>query len=275
MLADKNLNLKYENLKRIIKDCQKVIIAYSGGVDSTLLAYISTQELKEKALCFTVNSELTSRVELKDSIEIAKEYGFNHQILNLNVLNNEDITKNSPDRCYYCKSVIFSNILKQAENYKIKTVIEGSNTDDLNDYRPGFKAIINLSVKSPLLEAKLNKEEIREISKILGLKTWDKPSYACLASRIPYNETLNLEKLSMVEKAEAFINSLGITGLRVRFHGDIARIELKETDIADFISNHRNKVELELKKYGFSYVCLDLGGYKTGSLNIFKGDFAN
>lgn len=275
MFTNNLLKIKYENLKRLIKDCESVVIAYSGGVDSTLLAYIATQELKEKALSLTINSELTSSVELQEAVNLAKEFKFNHQILNLNVLNNKDIVKNSPERCYFCKNSIFTQIIKQAENYKIKNILEGSNTDDLNDYRPGFKAVLNLSVKSPLLEARLNKAEIRELSKELGLKTWNKPSYACLASRIPYDQPLTLEKLNLVEKSEFYINSLGFEGIRIRLHGDIARIELKETDIELFISNYRKEAELELKKYGFQYVCLDIGGYKTGSLNVFKGNITN
>ncbi|MEI7474521.1 MAG: ATP-dependent sacrificial sulfur transferase LarE [bacterium] len=268
---DKALQEKYENLKTIIKDCGTAIIAYSGGVDSTLLAFIASRELRENALCLTINSELIPSAELQESIEMAKEYGFKHQVLNLSVLNNSDITNNSPERCYFCKNTVFSKITELAKDYKIINILEGSNTDDLSDYRPGFKAILNLSIKSPLMEAKLSKSEIREISKTLGLKTWNKPSYACLASRIPYNETIDIEKLSLVEKSEVFISSLGYQGIRIRHHDTIARIELREENIEKFICNDRKSVELKLKEYGFKYVCLDIGGYKTGSLNVFEG----
>lgn len=271
MFMDKALQEKYENLKTIIKDCGTAIIAYSGGVDSTLLAFIASRELRENALCLTINSELIPSAELQESIEMAKEYGFKHQVLNLSVLNNSDITNNSPERCYFCKNTVFSKITELAKDYKIINILEGSNTDDLSDYRPGFKAILNLSIKSPLMEAKLSKSEIREISKTLGLKTWNKPSYACLASRIPYNETIDIEKLSLVEKSEVFISSLGYQGIRIRHHDTIARIELREENIEKFICNDRKSVELKLKEYGFKYVCLDIGGYKTGSLNVFEG----
>lgn len=269
MILNKDLKQKYEKLKDIITDYKSIAVAYSGGVDSTLLAYVSKQVLGQNCVCVTAKTELISQKEVKDLKDIAEKYGFNHKILNLNVLEDKNITLNPPERCFLCKKLIFVEVIKYADETGLKNIAEGSNIDDLSDYRPGLKAIKELSIKSPLLEAGFNKTDIRHLSEYLGLETYNKPSLACMASRIPYYETLTREKLFMIEKSEDFLYSLGFNGFRVRYHGKIARIELNEKDLNLFIRKYREKVDNKLKEIGFNYVCLDICGYKTGSLNIF------
>jgi len=215
------LEEKLESLKEILKSLESVLIAYSGGVDSTFLA---------------------------DALSIP------------------GIAENTENRCYYCKKEILSELKKIAEKSGLKYVIEGSNFDDLSDYRPGMQAVVEQGVRSPLKEAKLAKADIRELSKRFGLPTWDKPSHACLASRFPYGTYITKEKLRAVDEAEVFLRNLGIRQLRVRHHDQIARIEVPEGDMETLLQN-RERIVRKLKELGYSYVAMDLRGYRTGSMN--------
>lgn len=270
---------KYNQLKRILTEYGKVAVAYSSGVDSTFLLKVARDTLgRDNVLAVTVNSDFLTSGELAQTKTFVDDNEINHIVINVSPLSIKEIVDNPPDRCYFCKKEIFSQIIRHAREYfngcDIK-VLEGSNIDDLSDYRPGMKAIAELSdvVRSPLKEAGLTKAEIRELSKELGLSTWDKPSAACLASRIAYGDTITVEKLRLVEEAEKIVKGAGYLQSRVRIHGKddkyIARIEIMQSDIVGFISGEatRNDIYDRIKKLGFAYVTLDLGGYRMGSMN--------
>ena len=262
---------KFSKLRSIIQNYGSAVVAYSGGIDSTLLSYVTHHILAQKSLMVTVKSEFITDQELKEALELAEKYRFNHTILNLNVLDKTQVTKNDPQRCKYCKELIFGQITELAKQKGYQYIFDGSNVDDISDYRPGFEAIKKLGVKSPFIEADFTKSNIRNLAKTLELPIWNKPALACLASRIPYETTITQQNLQQVEQAESCLNELGYSGLRVRHHGKIARIELNQSDIESFITKHSNEINIKLKKLGYNYVCLDLEGYRTGSLNEFAG----
>lgn len=262
------LHQKYEALRQILKDCGSVAVAFSSGVDSAFLLYVAHQTLGEKALAVTARSFSFPKREQEESVDFCKRYGIRQIIVQTGDLQLDCFRTNPPDRCYHCKKAIFTALLDIAAQNGMAAVADGSNMDDLGDYRPGMKALREAGVRSPLQEAGLTKEEIRQLSCELGLPTWDKPSFACLASRFVYGEEITEEKLRMVERAEQLLLDLGFRQLRVRIHGKMARIELLPEDIARFMSDDvRMPVYDRLKALGFSYVTLDLGGFRTGSMN--------
>jgi uncharacterized protein len=262
------LEEKYENLKKYIKQLGSAVIAFSGGVDSTFLAKVCKDVLNDSCLAVTATSSTYPEREFKEALELAKEIGIRHKIIKSEELEIEGFSKNPIDRCYYCKSELFSKLKKVADDEGIEYVLDGTNADDTGDFRPGRRAAKELGVKSPLLECGFTKDDIREMSKRLGLPTWNKPAYACLSSRFPYGQEITSEKLSMVEKSEEYLLNLGFVGFRVRHHGDIARIELNPDQINMMMDeNIRKKVVSKLKEIGFKYVSLDLEGYRTGSMN--------
>ena len=222
--------------------------------------------LGDNALAVTVKSEIHPQWESEEAEEIASELGFRHETIVSDALSIPGIAENPEDRCYYCKKEILSELKKMAAERGIKHVIEGTNFDDLSDHRPGMQAVIEQNVRSPLKEAKLTKADIRNLSKQLGLLTWDKPSLACLASRFPYGTYITSEKLRAVDEAEVFLRNLGLRQLRVRHHDQIARIEVPEGDM-DTLFRNRERIVNKLKELGYSYVTLDLRGYRTGSMN--------
>lgn len=263
-----NIDEKYNKLKEFIKELGSVVIAFSGGVDSTFLAKVCSDVLKDKALAVTATSSTYPEREFKEALKLAKEIGIRHKVIKSEELDIEGFSKNPINRCYYCKSELFSKLINVAKEEGLKYVLDGTNADDTGDFRPGRKAAKELGVVSPLLECGITKDEIRLLSKELGLPTWDKPAYACLSSRFPYGEEITVKKLSMVEMAENFLIDLGFSGIRVRHHGDIARIELKREQINRMIDSElRDKVVKKLKEIGFKYIALDLEGYRTGSMN--------
>lgn len=263
-----NTLAKYEKLKSIIKDCGKIAIAFSGGVDSTFLTKVAKDVLGENAVAVTISSILVTDDELKEADDFCKAENIEHLIYKADVLSIPGFENNPPDRCYICKKAIFTNVQNLVGERGISVIAEGTNVDDDGDYRPGMRAIKELGVRSPLKEAGITKAEIRELSCMLGLKTWNKPSCACLASRFAYGEVINKDKLDMIYSAECYIRSLGFEQFRVRLQDGIARIELRPADIQKFIENGiKDKVSEKLHALGFKYVSLDLDGYRLGSMN--------
>lgn len=268
MKEEKN---KIEKLKRFISDKGKdgVVIAFSGGVDSSTLAAVSHEVLGDKAVAVIAQSPTYTSQELVDAKTVAKEIGIKLYVINTNELTNENFSKNPENRCYYCKKELLEQLLGFAREIGFKTVFEGTNYTDLNDHRPGFKAVKEASnVYSPWMVNQFSKEEIRGLAKEMGLSVYDKPALACLASRIPFNEKITAEKLSRIEKAENIVQAiLGAKQIRVRDHNDLARIEVGRNERALFCNlDALDKLSVELKKLGFKYVTIDLEGYKSGSM---------
>ena len=255
-------------LKEYLASLESVAVAFSGGVDSTFLLKVAHDVLGDKAIAVTISSSLIPERELEEAKKFCSENKIKQIICNVDELEIEGFKNNPPNRCYICKKHLFTKILSIAKENNIANVVEGSNVDDLGDYRPGLKAIEELEIKSPLRFAGLHKSEIRTLSKELGLNTWDKPSFACLASRFVYGEMISEEKLKTVEKSEELLMSLGFRQFRVRVHGKLARIEILPEDFEKILQNEmREKIYDNLKNFGFSYVTLDLKGYRTGSMN--------
>ena len=262
------LHQKFETLKSYLRSLGSVVIAYSGGVDSTFLLKTAFEVLGEKTAAVTVSSFSFPKREQDEAAGFCRENGIPQFVLETNELEIEGFRQNPPDRCYICKRKLFGEIKALASKKGFLYVAEGSNMDDSGDYRPGLQAITELGILSPLRQAELYKAEIRELSKEMGLPTWNKPSCACLASRFVYGELITEEKLKMVDKAEQFLLDLGFRQMRVRIHGSLARIEVEPEKIPRLVSPEvSSKVVSYLKSLGFTYVSMDLQGYRTGSMN--------
>lgn len=267
------IHKKYEKLKEYLLSLESVAVAFSSGVDSTFLLKVATDTLgTDKVMAVTASSCSFPERELKEAEEFCRQNGIKHVICKSEELDIEGFRQNPPNRCYLCKHELFEKILGIAKENHMKAVAEGSNMDDNGDYRPGLKAVEELGIKSPLRYAGLYKREIRELSKELGLSTWNKQSFACLSSRFVYGETISEERLNMVDKAEQLLLDMNFQQVRVRIHGQekgtIARIELLPQEFARFMEKeNREKIYSYLKELGFSYVTLDLGGYRMGSMN--------
>ncbi|WP_425449012.1 ATP-dependent sacrificial sulfur transferase LarE [Dethiothermospora halolimnae] len=259
---------KYNELAEIIEGLESVAIAFSGGVDSTFLIKVCKEVLGDKAIAVTATSSTYPQREFKEACKFTKEIGIEHIIIESEETDIEGFSKNPPNRCYFCKYELFTKVKEVAKEKGIKYVLDGSNFDDIGDFRPGMEAAKELMVRSPLKEAELTKSDIRLLSKDMGLPTWDKPAFACLSSRFPYGEEINPNKLNMVEAAEDYLIKLGFKQFRVRYHGDIARIEVHPNERHKFFSiDIMDDLSDKLKKIGFTYVTMDLTGYRMGSMN--------
>lgn len=265
---------KYDDLKRAIKDFGSVAVAFSGGVDSTFLLYAAKEALGDKAVAISAKSCSFPERELNEAKEFCRAHQIRQIIFDSEELDIEGFASNPKNRCYICKRELFGKMIKIAEDEGIAVIAEGSNLDDNGDYRPGLQAIAELNIQSPLRTVGFTKEDIRALSMQLGLPTWDKPSNACLASRFVYGESITAEKLGMVDKAEQLLLDLGFRQVRVRIHGTMARIEILPDEFDKLISeNVRNRITASFREIGFTYVTMDLIGYRTGSMNeVIKAD---
>lgn len=267
IFPEKHLNEKYEHLKSIIQNLESCVIGFSGGVDSTLLFAVAADILGDKAVAVTATSETYPERELAEAKELAARIGGRHRLIVSEELDIPEFKDNPRDRCYYCKKELFSKLRGIADELGFMHVIDGTNFDDRNDHRPGRRAAAEIDVRSPLEEAGLTKDDIRKLSKTLNLPTWDKPAFACLSSRFPYGTAITAERVRKVGAAEESLRSLGFKILRVRYHGDVARLELGPQEFADATGPLRGEVDKCVRQAGFTYVSVDLQGYRSGAMN--------
>jgi uncharacterized protein len=261
-------------LKNILSKMGSLLIAYSGGTDSTFLLKVASSVLSDKLTAVTASSAIYPSGELEEAQKNAAFLGVNHIVIKTNELDDENFASNPPERCYYCKKELFSKLTELAKQYQLNYVADGSNYDDSSDFRPGRRAGYHFRVRSPLMEATLTKEEIRTLSKEMNLPTWDKPPQPCLSTRFPYGTRITTENLSKVESAERFLVGFGVKQVRVRVHGDIARIEVSKEDMHILLNENTSiKIVDRFKSLGYTYITLDIQGYRMGSMNEpLKGD---
>jgi uncharacterized protein len=268
MIAQKEAGAKKERLMQQLQGLERLLVAFSGGLDSTFLLAAAHEVLSDRVLAATAEGVLFPSWEVEEAVAFAQEKGINHVVFPFQALEVPQFVSNPPDRCYHCKKALFETLMRMARENGIHRIAHGATADDLQDYRPGSEAAKEMGILAPLVDAQLGKDEIRFLSKEMGLSTWDKPSMACLASRIPYGHAVTEEKLRMIQEAESFLAELGLKQFRLRHHGDVARIEVAPQDMGRLVEKAwRRKIVDRCRKIGFLHVALDLEGYVTGSLN--------
>jgi uncharacterized protein len=259
---------KEERLRRILREMESCIVAFSGGVDSSYLAVIAHQELGSKALAVTAESPSYPTAQRNIAAGIVERYGLRHRFIESDEMSDANYVQNPSNRCYFCKHELYTRLQSVAANEGFRFVLDGNNLDDTADYRPGRQAGRELEIRSPLIEAQLTKAEIRELSRRLGLATWSQPASACLSSRIPYGSEVTVEKLQMIDRGEEIMRDLGFSQTRVRHHGEIARIEIAREELPKALSIEMFEIlSREFKRIGFRFVAVDVDGYRTGALN--------
>ena len=267
-MKEKDIKLKKEDLISHLKKMDSLLVAFSGGVDSTFLLAVAHQTLGDRVVAVTANSPTYPLMEREEAIRFTKERGIPHIVIQSDETTIPEFVANAPDRCYHCKKSLCRELLEIAKERDTKYVAHAANMDDLNDYRPGLAAMDEMGLIAPLVEVQLTKKEIRALSKDMGLPTWDKPAMACLASRIPYGDTITEPRLQMVERAEALLAAKGVTQYRVRLHGSLARIEVDQSEIKRITEPElRKSIVEEFRHIGFDHIAVDLEGFVSGSMN--------
>lgn len=262
------MDAKFEQLKGILAESESVLVAFSAGVDSTLLLKVAHLVLHDRAIALTASSPTAPPGELEAAKNFASDLGCRHIVVESDELANPLFAANPTNRCFFCKDELYQICRRQADELGLQTIVDGTNLDDLKDHRPGLKAALEWGVRHPLVEAQMTKDDIRRYSRELDLPTWDKPSSPCLSSRFPYGTAIDLERLKKIAACESFLKELGFREFRVRYHGDLARIEVAPQEMNRLFEKPiRDTVVEKFKQVGFSYVSLDLQGYRTGSMN--------